>query len=265
LAVRSPEVLLFGLFVAVMVGAFALKTRATKLLGSDGLRFAPVIFAATFPFIYFAMFRPVAYNGMRHFLFVIPPLCVIAALAFQRLLQAPSRVARLAFAAGLALAFIAQARMLIELHPDEYTYFNTLVGGPRGARGRYELDYWGISLAEATERLVDQLDDADALPEPGKPPLKVYVCGNVWSAATFFPESLTPVERVEDADFQIAIDDFFCKQPAGSKRVLEVTRAGATLSYVDDLRRLRAKPSQAGLEQTRAPSVNPPQRRAGLR
>jgi hypothetical protein len=224
-----------------------------------------VIIAAVFPFVYFAVFRPVAYNGMRHFLFVIPPVCVIAALAFQRLLQAPSRVARLAFAAGLGLAFVAQARMLIDLHPDEYTYFNTLVGGPRGAAGRFELDYWGISLAEATEKLVEQLDDADMLPDPGKPPLKVYVCGNVWSAATFFPESLTPVERVEDADFQIAIDDFFCKQPAGSKRVLEVTRGGARLSYVDDLRRLRAKPGEAGLEQTRAPSVNPPQRRAGLR
>ena len=126
---------------------------------------------------------------------------------------------------------------LVELFPEQYIYFNELAGGTAGAQNQFELDYWGTSLAEATRRLTRTLDERGELPKPGQKPLRVYVCGNVWSAATFFPPSLAPVERLEDADLEIAIDTFFCPQPAGSRRVLDVTRAGALLSYVNDLRR----------------------------
>jgi hypothetical protein len=47
---------------------------------------------------------------------------------------------------------------------------------------------------------------------------------------------LRPVPRIEEADYQIAIQDFFCESPPGSQRVLEVTRADTLLSYVDSLR-----------------------------
>jgi hypothetical protein len=52
----------------------------------------------------------------------------------------------------------------------------------------------------------------------------------------YFPSWIQPVERLEEADYQIAIQEFFCKSPAGSQRVLEVTRDEAVLSYVDALR-----------------------------
>jgi 4-amino-4-deoxy-L-arabinose transferase-like glycosyltransferase len=234
--VRAPESLLIGLAGAAIFGWLAVRERRWNLFETKNLRFATVLFAAVFPFVYFAIFRPVAYNGMRHFLFVIPPLTVLAALAFDRAFSAPSRATRVVLAVGIAIAAITQARALVALHPNEYVYFNTFVGGARAMQARFELDYWGTSLAEATQRLVEDLQQRELLPAAGQPPLKVYVCGNVWSAATFFPRWLTPVERVEGADFQIAIHDFFCKRPAGSRRVVEVTRAGALLSYVDDLR-----------------------------
>jgi hypothetical protein len=262
--VRAPESLLVGLCAALVFGLVALRARPSKLLDNRVLRLGPVLLAAAFPFVYFAVFRPVAYNGMRHFLFVLPPLTVLAALAFARLLEAPSRVVRGVVLCGLALAAFVQARSLVALHPDEYAYFNAFVGGPHGAQKRYEIDFWGVSLAEATQHLVQALEEADSDPAPGKPPLKVYVCGNVWSAATFFPRWLSPVEHVEDADFQVAIDAYFCKSPLGSRRIDEVTRAGALLSYVDDLRPLRSKSSNGGLVQTRAPSQDP-HRRAGFR
>jgi hypothetical protein len=36
----------------------------------------------------------------------------------------------------------------IKLHPYQYVYYNSLVGGPAGVANRYELDYWRISLRE---------------------------------------------------------------------------------------------------------------------
>jgi hypothetical protein len=236
---RSPESLLVGLALAAAWSCIALRGTLRRLLELPRLQLVAVVFAALFPFAYFVVMRPVAYNGMRHFLFVIPPLTVLAALAFDRALDLKLPALRSSVALGLALAAVSQVSSLVRLHPDQYTYFNWLAGGTRGAHGRYELDYWGTSLEEATDLLVDELEDD--IPAAHRP-YKVYVCGNVWSASTFFPKWLVPVERVEQADFQIAIDNFFCKHAAGSRRIAEVEREGAVLSYVEDLRPARRAP-----------------------
>jgi hypothetical protein len=233
--VRSPESLLVGLAIAAALGGIALRGGLGRLLELPRLQVVAVCFAALFPFAYFVAMRPVAYNGMRHFLFVVPPLTVLAALAFDRALQIKVPAFRSAVALGLALAALSQVSSLIRLHPDQYTYFNWLTGGTRGAHGRYELDYWGTSLEEATDLLVDELEDDISRPAAHRP-YKVYVCGNVWSASAFFPKWMVPVERIEQAEFQIAIDNFFCKHAAGSRRIAEVERSGAVLSYVEDLR-----------------------------
>jgi hypothetical protein len=38
---------------------------------------------------------------------------------------------------------------MLRNHPHEVAYFNALVGGPRGAFGRFDMDYWGCSLVTA--------------------------------------------------------------------------------------------------------------------
>jgi len=40
---------------------------------------------------------------------------------------------------------------IIQLHPYEYIYYNSLVGGVNGATGQYEIDRWCISYREAIE------------------------------------------------------------------------------------------------------------------
>jgi hypothetical protein len=179
---------------------------------------------------------------------VVPPLTVLTALAFDRVFSVPGRLARGAVSVGLCLLALAQTRALVELHPNAYVYFNSLVGGVRGAQGRFELDFWGTSLAEAAHGLKTSLLQRGELPERNDETFKVYVCGNVWSASLFFPPWLSAVDRREDADFQLAINNHFCAPPPGSRRLLEVERAGAVLSYVDELRpvRLPQRPEPSG-------------------
>jgi len=240
LAVKLPEIVLGGLVLAVLFGLVASWREPRALLGARGRRILTVAFAGTFPIAYFVVCRPVDYNGMRHYLFVVPPLSVVAALGLDGAFRALRyRWARSALAVVITVLALVPLRALFALHPDQYVYFNALIGGPRGAQGRYELDYWGTSLADATRALVRALERRDELPKAGDPPLKVYVCGNVWSAAVYFPETLVPTAHVEDADFQIAIDQFYCKRPPRSERFLSVSRDGALLSYVDDLRAAR--------------------------
>ena len=40
---------------------------------------------------------------------------------------------------------------LVTLHPYQYIYYNSLVGGVQGAFRRYEMDYWGTSYRAAIE------------------------------------------------------------------------------------------------------------------
>lgn len=246
LALTQPELSLIGLAGAVVLGIVTLRRQPHVLLTRQGLRVALVAFSAVFPVLYFVVARPVAYNGMRHFLFVLPPITVLAALALERAWQMASAAsARVAIGVALVVGLVVQLRALVTLHPEQYVYFNSLAGGTRGAQGRYELDYWGTSLAEAAHRLTGELARRGEQPRPGQPPFKVYVCGNVWSAALFFPAWLTPTERSDQADFMVGIAQFYCQTPADSRRIVAVERAGALLSFADDLRGRAAARSAA--------------------
>ena len=103
---------------------FARNRRAVFLL---------VALAALLPLAITVALRPAMYNGIRHFVFVLPPLAVLGGLAgawLVRLAAAargdPRAIAgALIFVAGIALPVVEMVR----LHPYEYTHFNWLAGG----------------------------------------------------------------------------------------------------------------------------------------
>jgi hypothetical protein len=94
------------------------------------------------------------YNNIRHFLFVFPPLLFLTGIGFEVL---ASRLRRPFWKNALIiLIFIPGILGIVTLHPYEYSYFNSLVGGVSGAAGNYDLDYWCTSLKEGVEA-VDEL------------------------------------------------------------------------------------------------------------
>jgi hypothetical protein len=54
-------------------------------------------------------------------------------------------------AAAVALGIVSMLVFDIRFHPNQGVYFNSLVGGPRGAFKRYEMDYWGNCIFQAVE------------------------------------------------------------------------------------------------------------------
>ena len=239
LAIKSPELVVVAVLFSALLGAYALwkspLSAAAQRMAS--VRVWAVVIAAVFPILYFLIARPVAYNGMRHFLFVLPSMSVLGAYGADRLFALlPLNLLRVGYGLALSACALMQLQIFTELFPNEYVYYNSWAGGLQGAQQRYELDYWGMSLQEATERFVQTLESSGTQPLPNDPPYYVYVCGNVWSASLSFPSWLKPVPRIEEADYVIAIQDFFCKSPPGSQRVLDVTRDDTVLSYVDSIR-----------------------------
>jgi hypothetical protein len=99
--------------------------------------------------------RSTLYDGWRHMLFVYPPLVVLAADAWRRLITSERPWSRWVSTAGLVVGLLEPAAFIIRNHPHQVVYFNAFVGGPRGALGRFELDYWGSSVRAAVAWTAD--------------------------------------------------------------------------------------------------------------
>ena len=250
LLVNLPEVVLVGL-----IAAFVLAMRYLWVRHKNGPAFLAnagfaemkrveiflVVIAAFFPVVFFIFYKPTAYNGIRHFLFVVPPMTVLAALGIDHLWQSLERTnERLSrgFAGVLALVLVAQIWVMAQLHPDEYVYYNMLTGGVKGAEGAYELDYWGNSLLEATKDLAEYI----AMENGDKPitrSYKVAVCGHRMSAAYFFPEYMEFTKNIDEADFIVAFTQANCQRYFEGRQIIAVERFGVALSVVKDRRYLK--------------------------
>jgi 4-amino-4-deoxy-L-arabinose transferase-like glycosyltransferase len=125
-----------------------------------------------FPLVFFVVVRPTVYDGIRHFLFLLPAIALFAAMGAGWI------VSWFRGAGGRRLAFVAMAvlllwpvRDLIILHPYQSSYFNGLVGGVSGAWRDYDTDYWASSYKEAAEWI-----NGRAVEARGRP-VKVLLAG----------------------------------------------------------------------------------------
>src|SRR5947207_3583029 len=126
-ALKEPEVLLL-LGLGGVAGAFVAATRR-EIAASRRAALLLLALAATLPVALAVVLRPAMYNGIRHFVFVTPPLAALggfaAAFLFERL-QRYGRAAVLAGAGLLLAAVAAPAIEMMRLHPYQYTHFNHL-------------------------------------------------------------------------------------------------------------------------------------------
>src|SRR5436190_4468598 len=83
-ALQLPEVLLALLFAAI-IGTFMSLSRDDVPARRKTI-FLMLTMAATLPLVIAMVKRPALYNGIRHFIFVIPPMTVLAGVAFAKLM-----------------------------------------------------------------------------------------------------------------------------------------------------------------------------------
>jgi Dolichyl-phosphate-mannose-protein mannosyltransferase len=103
------------------------------------------------PFIYVITTTPPQYDGFRHFTFLIPSVFIFIGFAFLKLFERnPYRWANPIIVFLLVLPGVLG---IIRLHPYEYTYYNSFVGGTKGAFRKYEADYWLTCYKEAFNQL----------------------------------------------------------------------------------------------------------------
>ncbi len=217
-----------GALVAAFRGNVAANRRAVLLL---------VALAALLPLAVTIALRPAMYNGIRHFVFVLPPLAVLGGLAAVSLIEMAARRLRFApIAAALVLVVGAAVPVveMVRLHPYEYTDFNGLAGGVAGARDRYMLDYWGLSFKQASQALRARLAERHET-KPGDRRWKLAVCGPHRSPQVELGGDFETSWDPTGADFALTLGEFYCAK-LDAPLLVEIVRDGVTYARVYDIR-----------------------------
>jgi hypothetical protein len=168
LAIGSPPMLLALAVLGVGV-ALAEMIQRRRI----NLAVIVVVLAFVFPLAALLLLHPVLYDTLRQFLFIIPPLVLLAAYGLVRGVAALLRERRVGMrwlaGALLAVTLVSYALVItdmVALSPYEYTYFSPLVGGLRGAAGKYDTDYYGTCSAAAAAWLAQNYRHYTNAPAP---------------------------------------------------------------------------------------------------
>ena len=222
---------LIGTIGALVVAArrgIGLNRRASLML---------VVLAAIFPVALAMITRPALYNGLRHFVFVVPPFAVLGGLGAGWLIDRARAYGRLALGALAAVVITGLAwpvAGMVKLHPYEYTYFNALAGGVREAQHNYMLDYWGLAFKQAAEELRARLA-ANAERPPNGRRWVAAICGPQASAQEELgPDFETTFDR-KTADFVMSLGTFYCRH-LKAPILVSVERDGVVYARIYDLR-----------------------------
>jgi hypothetical protein len=215
-ALALPELILVLLLCAPILAGAALVRGTIQISREQALAHLLLAAGIVFPVAFAIAIKAVLFDGMRHFIFVLPLAAVAAALVAD---EAWTRLARYRYRkpiyAVLGLYGFAHVSVMTMLHPDQYVYYNSFVGGVAGAEQKFKLDYWANSYAEAVQGLEDYLRTA--------------------YGPDFEERELTR------ADFFIAFTKDNCDRSLSGRPVYQVERMGALLSVVLDRRDVLAE------------------------
>jgi Dolichyl-phosphate-mannose-protein mannosyltransferase len=241
IAIKLTLLLLIGAALALVLASLPQRWRWAATNNAWRREVAFVAFAAFFPLICEVVVGGPAFSGMRHFLFTLPPIAVLAGLGLNGMLlrlAAWNRPAA-AFAIVLVLSDLGwTATTLYRLHPDEYLFYSPLVGGLAGASRRYATDYWVNIMPEAVDDLEHFLDRSDVTSAKARLRHRylVAVCGERLSFEKEADARLEWTRDLKHAEFFIAPTHMNCDRALDGRVVATVQRLGVTIGVVKDRR-----------------------------
>lgn len=242
LAIKLPLVVLIGSVIALFTTAWALKG-SSLLRNTREREILMLAFMAAFPVLCHVIGHGPAFTGMRHFIFVVPPLAALAGIGFDTVLtklETRSRLMAASALATLAAAFVFSAATLVRLHPYEYLFFNPLVSGLEGASRRFDMDYWVNIMPEAVTSLETFLDQRERNTPFPRSRYSVAVCGERESFENEIKQNprLLWVDDWDEADFFIAPTQMNCDYALPGETIVTIERFGVPIGVVKDRRNI---------------------------
>jgi hypothetical protein len=216
---------LFGIQLTEPVWALTLAGVVVSIIGWHEKRklIELVILWFVIPFVGFIIFHSALYDNFRQIIFILPPIFWLAGVAFEKIKNTKRKIAL------VALCLLPAIVGIIRLHPYEYIYYNSFIGGMDGAAGRFELDYWGTSYREAAE-YVNKIAPANSV---------IWVEGPSHLFELYAREDLKiysdhEVERAEHYDYVVATTRYNLDQASfpDAKIIYKITRGDAVFAVV---------------------------------
>ena len=205
-----PLILFFlSVPVAIWSGRFSL----------IGLTAVPLVFV-----LVQALTHSNAYNGARHFLFVVPFMMAAAAFPLAAFVTGKWPAWTRAGGAVALLAFMgASSFSMIKLFPYQYSSYNLLVGGIEGAQGRFYIDVWRSAHREALKLLASSTPPGNVY--------AVYSCGSLMNYVGY--SQFKPVRNPERAMYIIALPRGCpASQFQGYRTMAEVKRGNVVFASI---------------------------------
>ena len=195
-ALQLPEVMLVAMTGAV-IGTFALLPRR-EVPARRKTILLMLTLAATLPLAIAMVKRPALYNGIRHFVFVIPPMAVLGGVAFAW----------------------AMERLRTNHRAWQPVVLATFC--------------FGLALKQASDELREQLVERQEVP-PRNRKWKVAVCGPQRPAQVALGPDFTIGWDSNAADFAMTLGEFYCKGLTAPVLV-EIKRDVVVFARVYDIR-----------------------------
>jgi hypothetical protein len=188
-----------------------------------------IVTAAFGPPIIVILSGSTLYDGVRHLLFIVPMLALLASGALVKVLSwaraFPAAITLLCLLLAAHLAGLV--RNMVLLHPLEYVAMNALAGGTQGAYGRFELDYWSAAATEAVRRLEERHVQQATKPDASdRQRVLVYLPWPTPKAHLLFRRNWAVETDVSKADYVIATERAGCGERANLDLVDRVERLG---------------------------------------
>ena len=199
-----------------------------------------VLFAAFFPPFYMIYKKSTVYDTWRHVFFVYPFVVIMAAMGISLLTDFFKNEKLKWLPLGIAvIGLLPTIIWTFKVHPNQYVYFNELVGGIEGANGYYDTDYYQNSGLQNAKWILKNVK-----PIPGK---KIIVASNMVGFDKYFAKDTSWLSaayarfnerHTKDWDYYVTYSRYISPEVLQNEKwppanvVYEVKVKGVTLSAV---------------------------------
>ena len=177
------------------------------------------------PLIIVSVMRPALYDSWRQFIFLTIPFIIIAVFGAYTISKIKSALIKIILFFLILINLFQTAFEMKTLHPYQYIYYNSLVGGLKGAYEKYETDYWGAANKEAVEWFNKNIND----------PNKIYYIiteGDPLSSVYYFKKNMIFTYDFNKANYAISFTRWNSDQKYSGKTIYKVEREGVPLVYI---------------------------------
>jgi len=224
-------------FASLLIGMFFIYRFVRRFENNEAnferlVKVGMLVFAFCFPIATAILLRSTAYNGLRHFIFVIPMLALLAGISFAALLKSnANKIVKISAAALILLSVGLTTLDMIQLHPYQGIYFNRIIaGGLKKASERYETDYWGMSYREGAEWVINNYRPQT------EEKIRVASCSTPFIAGYYFDQSEEAKQRfdyvAQNENPKVFIATTKCQRKRRGNIIHTVERQGTLLLYV---------------------------------